>query len=109
MHIGFSIVLLGMILLFNSLNDDSVINNLFKIAGYTYGPILGLFVFAMLTNGRKMHHMAVMANCLAAPILSYVIDKSSADLLGGFQFGFLILLLNGLLTYLGLMLSSSKA
>jgi Na+/proline symporter len=100
-HIGFSIILLTVIIIFNSLSNDSVINELLKIAGYTYGPILGLFVFGMVTK-RQIRDSYVIPICLAAPIVSYLINNNSAELFGGFQFGFLIIALNGFITVLGL-------
>lgn len=106
-HIGFSIVLFFVIIVFNILNNDAVINGLFKAAGYTYGPILGLFTFG-LTNNRSVKDKWVIVIALLAPILSYVIDVNSKEWFNGFTFGFFILALNGLLTYLGLLLISNK-
>lgn len=100
-HIGFSLILLTVILIFDALSNDAVINELFKIAGYTYGPILGLFVFGMFTN-RQLRDKLVIPVCIVAPIVSYFINNNSAELFGGFQFGFLIIALNGLITFLGL-------
>jgi len=106
-HIGFSVLLFFVILIFNILNNDAVINGLFKAAGYTYGPILGLFTFG-LTTKRKVKDKWVIMIALAAPIISYIIDVNSKEWLKGFTFGFFILALNGLLTYLGLLLISKK-
>jgi Na+/proline symporter len=121
-HIGFSVVLLIVIMIFNAWNNDAVIKQLFKAAGYTYGPLLGLFTFGMVTNlkvrevldlnsyswGQKLPSALQRVNlvalvCLLAPILSYLVDTYSANLLYGFEFGFLIIALNGLLTFLGLL------
>ncbi|MEL7159713.1 MAG: sodium:solute symporter, partial [Bacteroidota bacterium] len=89
----------------------AMINSLFKAAGYTYGPLLGLFAFGLFTNlqvretipvgGKQVP--ALLLVCLVAPIISMVVDAYSAELLRGFQFGFLILAFNGLITFLGLM------
>ncbi len=106
-HIGFSVLLFFVIIIFNILNNDAVINGLFKAAGYTYGPILGLFTFG-LTNTRKVNDKWVILVAIAAPILSYIIDVNSKEWLNGFTFGFFLLALNGLLIYLGLMLISKK-
>ncbi len=107
-HIGFSLLLLGIILLFHSLNNEAVINGLFIAAGYTYGPLLGLFTFGLFTN-RKILDKWVVYVCLAAPVLSFLIHYFRAELLWGFEFGFLILAVNGLLTFLGLwMISKPK-
>ena len=109
-HSGFSVLLFAVIMAFQLINDEAVINSLFKAAGYTYGPLLGLFAFGLLTRFRVREHIrlgnttvpALVLVCVASPILSILVDRYSAALLGGFQFGFLILAFNGLLTFLGL-------
>lgn len=105
-HVGFSILLFLVIVIFKSLNDDSVINGLFKAAGYTYGPILGLFSFGIISN-RKIRDKWVWIVVLLSPILSYILDQNSADWFNGLTFGFMILAVNGLLTFLGLLILSS--
>jgi len=105
-HVAFSVILFIVIILFKLLSNDAVIVELFKAAGYTYGPILGLFVFGMFTN-RKIKDNLVIPICIAAPILSYILNKY--ELFIGFNLGFLIILLNGLLTFIGLwMISETK-
>lgn len=106
-HVGFSVLLLITILLFNALNNDAVINSLFKAAGYTYGPLLGLFTFGMLSK-RAIHDKWVIAVCLAAPVLTWIIVEVAATRFH-FNFGFLNLALNGLLTIAGLYLISRPA
>ena len=101
---------------FELINNQAVINDLFKAAGYTYGPLLGLFSFGLLTNFRvretitigNTHVPALILVCLLAPIISIVVDRYSAVLLGGFEFGFLILAFNGLLTFIGLVALSES-
>ena len=105
-HVGFSILLGITILIFNALNDDAVINNLFKAAGYTYGPLLGLFTYGMLTK-KKINDPLVIPVCLMAPILTWVIVDWSLSSFG-FDWGFLNLALNGVLTIIGLMIISKK-
>lgn len=105
-HIGFSILLFLIILLFKSLNNDAIINQLFKIAGYTYGPILGLFSFGMMTKRIIVDQWALVV-CLLAPATAYLLDSNAVAWFGGFEFGFLTLALNGLLTFLGLWIISS--
>lgn len=102
-HVGFAVVLFLVILLFYFINDDSVINSLFKVAALTYGPLLGLFAFGMVTRWA-VRDAWVPVVCVAAALLTYVIDANSAAWLGGFQFGFLTYALNGALTFLGLVL-----
>jgi Na+/proline symporter len=100
-HVAFSAVLFLAILLFNWISNEAVINQLFVAAGYTYGPLLGLFTFGILTR-RQVRDRWVVAVCVAAPVLSFLLNRYSNQLFGGFEFGFLILALNGLLTFLGL-------
>ena len=102
-HVGFSIVLLLTILFFNSLDDSAIISKLFVWAGYTYGPILGMFAYGILTN-LQLRDKYVLPVCLLAPVIAYLINANSATLLGGFQFGHMIILLNGIITFLGLLL-----
>lgn len=104
-HIGFSVILFITIISFNALNNDAVINGLLKAAGYTYGPILGLFAFGIL-NRRKVIDKWVWIVALLSPFLSYILDINSAALFGGLSFGFMILAVNGVITFLGLWLLS---
>lgn len=109
-HLGFSALLFVVILAFRSIGDRAVINSLFKAAGYTYGPLLGLFAFGLFTRLRvrevvqigRFQLPALLLVCLASPILSMIMDAYSVELMAGFSFGFLILAFNGLLTFLGL-------
>ena len=107
-HIGFSLIIFFIILIvYKFFNDRAIINNVFTAAGYTYGPILGLFAFGILTS-RKIADRYVIPIALAAPILTIIIDLNSEALLGGFKFGFMNLALNGFLTFLGLLMISKK-
>ncbi|MDX1940458.1 MAG: sodium:solute symporter [Saprospiraceae bacterium] len=100
-HIGMTLLLFVIIMIFNIINNEAVINGLFKAAGYTYGPLLGLYTFGILTK-RPIKDNLVIPICIAAPIISFFLDRYSAQLFGGFQLGFLILAVNGLLTFIGL-------
>lgn len=102
-HFGFSILLFMVILIFQALNDQSVITAVFVAAGYTYGPLLGLFAFGILTK-YQLKDGLVPIICLLSPILSYLINRNSVEWLWGYKFGFEILILNGLLTFVGLWL-----
>lgn len=106
-HVMFSALLLVVILIFNALHNDAVINLLFKAAGYTYGPLLGLFTFGMLTQ-RQIRDKLVILVCIAAPVLTWIIVDLSLRLLN-FDFGFLNLALNGLLTMWGLWMISTPS
>lgn len=100
-HFGFSILVFFIILAFSSISDESVINDIFRAAGYTYGPLLGLFTFGIATKW-DLKDKLVPYICLAAPLLSFVINENSEAWMGGYKFGFEILMLNGLLTFIGL-------
>lgn len=103
-HIAFSLVMLVVILIFRILNDDSVVNAIFKAAGYTYGPLLGLFSFGMFTR-RAVNDKLVPMICLLSPAVSYIIDSNSS-LWIGYSFGFELIIMNGLITFIGLLLIS---
>lgn len=105
-HLMFSFILMGVILVFRAVNDTSVISALFTVAGYTYGPLLGMFAFGLFTkaaiNDRAMPWIAV-----ASPLLTLLINNYSEMLFGGYRFGFELLLVNGLITFTGMLLISS--
>ena len=106
-HLMFSLLMCGVIILFRELNDDSVINTLFTAVGYTYGPILALFVFGLATR-RQVRQRWVPWVCLISPLFSYFIQSHSEEWFGGYRFGFEILLLNALLCFIGLWLIRPK-
>jgi len=107
-HVMFALLMGGIIIVFEQMNNDAVITKLFDAAGYTYGPLLGLFLFGIGTK-RKLHNFWVLPICLLAPVLSYVLNVKSQAWLGGLQFGFTIIAVNGLITLIGLLLISRKA
>lgn len=101
-HIGFSVVLLIAILIFREINDDSVIAELFTAAGYTYGPLLGLYAFGLFTRWEvKDRWVPVIA--ILSPIVCYIL-KDNSEAWFNYKFGFELLLLNGALTFAGLMI-----
>ncbi len=100
-HMGFSAVLVAVILLFNRYNSGSVVNDLFLASGYTYGPILALFCFAMWFR-RKINPIAVIGICIVSPFISYILNLNSSEWFGGFELGFLILPLNAIIAFLGI-------
>ena len=104
-HIAFSFILAVIIIIFDQINSGSMINDLFTAAGYTYGPILALFCFALWLR-RSIDPYVVIAVCIIAPIISYILDVNSVAWFGGLKFGFLILPLNALITFVGLLLFS---
>jgi len=102
-HISFAVILLLIIIIFREINNDAVINTVFRVAGYTYGPLLGLFAFGLYTK-FPVYDKYVPIACVIAPILSYFLDVNSVKFFNGYKFGFEILLVNGLLTFIGLFL-----
>jgi SSS family transporter len=106
-HILISILLIFVIVAFKYIiKDASVIAKLFVFAGYTYGPLLGLYAFGLFTK-LNVKDVLVPLIAILSPILSYFISVNSLKWFG-FEFGFFILILNGLLTFLGLLLISRK-
>lgn len=107
-HLAFTLLLLIVILAFNTLNNDAVINGLFKVAAYTYGPLLGLYSMGIFTK-ISLRDSYVWIVVLTAPVLSYILDSNSEEWFNGLNFGFFILAINGALTFIGLLLISRKA
>ncbi len=103
-HVGFSLLLLVVMIVFHALADRSVIDALFRAASYTYGPLLGLFAFGLITKKKPVDSWAIPAVCLAAPLVCYLLNSYSNELLGGYNFGYELLVLNGLLVFVGLAL-----
>jgi Na+/proline symporter len=99
-HLGFSALFVVIILILNAVSDSAVISLIFKIAGYTYGPLLGLFMFGLFTD-LKVRDRYVLPVCLAAPVLTFCFEYASKTW-GGFDVGFLTILINGVFAIIGL-------
>jgi Na+/proline symporter len=106
-HIGFSVLLLLVIVIFKLINNDAVINNLFTVAGYTYGPLLGLYAFGLFTK-KAVNDKLVPLICVVSVALCYVLNEFSEQWFGGYKFGFELLIVNGSFTFIGLGLISPK-
>jgi Na+/proline symporter len=104
-HLGFSVLFLLIIVIFKEVNEKSVIDAVLSIAGYTYGPLLGLFSFGLLTKWQVKGILGPVI-CVLAPALSYVLSVHSADWFGGYKIGIEVLIINGLITFVGLLLIS---
>lgn len=104
-HVGFSALLFIVIIIFELVNDQNVITGLFRVAGYTYGPLLGLFAFGMYTK-FIVYDKWIPIICILAPVLSYVLQANSESWFNGYQIGFELLPINGLLTFVGLYILS---
>ena len=107
-HIGFALLYLLVIIMFRPFHNESLIDKIFEIAGYTYGPLLGLYTFGLFVKNRKTNDKFVPIVAISSPIISYVLNLYSKNIFYGYQFGFEILIVNGLLTFIGLMLISKK-
>ena len=90
----FPFILLGVILIFNAINDQSVIKSLFTVAGYTYGPLLGMFSFGLFTK-YKVKDRFVPLVAIISPVICYILNLY-------IPFGFELLILNGIITFFGL-------
>lgn len=106
-HNCFAIIFLACVFFFRATDNGSLIQTLLIVAGYTYGPLLGLFAFGMLTK-RNPRELAVPLICLAAPLLCYLLKTNEKQWLGGYVIGTELLLINAALTFTGLLLCSRK-
>jgi Na+/proline symporter len=105
-HIGFALLFLLLVMVFKWADNPSMIGLILKLAGYTYGPLLGLFAFGILTQ-RVVQDRVVPYIALAAPVICYFIDKYQRVLFGGYEIGLELLIINGAITFAGLGLASS--
>jgi Na+/proline symporter len=108
-HISFSMLMFVVIVIFNSLNDKSVVSMIFRIAGYTYGPLLGLYSFGLFMKKLTVHDKLVPVVCILSPALTYAISTHAAAWLGGYVFDAELILVNGLITFVLLLGISKKA
>jgi Na+/proline symporter len=107
-HVGFSVLMFLVIVVFNAINDDSVVNGIFRVASYTYGPLLGLYSFGLFVKNRGLHDKLVPFICIISPAICYLLNDYSTQLLGGYKFSVELILVNGLITFIGLLLISKK-
>jgi Na+/proline symporter len=107
-HLGFALLFMLLVMLFKALDDPSMIGLILKIAAYTYGPLLGLFAFGMFSQ-RIVRDRWVPAVALAAPLLCWWLDVNQQRLLGGWQIGLELLVLNAGLTFAGLWALSGRS
>jgi Na+/proline symporter len=107
-HLSIAALFFICVLLFSTLNDRAVIDKLFTIAGYTYGPLLGLYSFGLFTR-RIVRDRITPVIAIISPLVCYFLSSNSAALFNGYKFGFELLLLNGLMTFCGLLIFSKRA
>ena len=106
-HLGFSFLFLIIIVIFREINEKSVIDAVLGIAAYTYGPLLGLFSFGIFTK-LQVKDKLVPIVCVLSPVICYVLSIYSPILFDGYRLGLEVLLINGIVTFLGLALISQK-
>lgn len=104
-HVGIAVVFVAFILLFKMINSTSVIDAIYVLCSYTYGPLLGLFAYGLLTR-RGVGDGAVPYVCVASPLLCFALDMA-AQHLWGYRFGYELLMLNGMITFTGLWASKA--
>lgn len=105
-HFGMSVAFVVFILLFHSLNSTSVIDAIYVLCSYTYGPLLGLFAYGLLTRRGVSGHMVPWI-AVASPVICFAVDSLSKTMFG-YTFGYELLMLNGLLTFAGLWITGRK-
>ncbi len=105
-HLVFAVIFLLFVMVFKWVNNPSMIGVILKVAAYTYGPLLGLFAFGMLTK-RSVKDKLVPYIAFASPLICFVIDKFQQKIFGSFEIGLELLIINGLITFIGLYLVSS--
>ena len=108
-HFTMTVIFFLCILIFREINSRSIIDKILDLAGYTYGPLLGLFAFGILTKRSLPNSIIIALIALASPVLCYLLQTNSAAILGGYKIGIEILLVNGTLTFLGLLIISKKS
>ena len=105
-HVGFSVLLLLTIVIFNAINNDAVVSAIFTVASFTYGPLLGLYSFGLFMGGRQVKDKIVPFICLISPAICYYL-KSHSTALFGYTFDNELILVNGLITFIGLFITST--
>lgn len=106
-HISFAVLMLLVILVFEVMNDDAIINTILYLASFTYGPLLGMFFFGIL-NKRKADDKMIPLIAVLAPVICYVLAQNSVGWFGGYKFGYELLGVNALLVYAGMYFFSEK-
>jgi Na+/proline symporter len=106
-HISIALIFLIVIVIFRKINDKAIIDKLFTIAGYTYGPLLGFFSFGLFTKWKVKDGWVPFVAVLS-PVICYMLSANSEQLFNGYKFGYELLILNGLLTFSGLYLLREK-
>lgn len=107
-HIGFSLLMFIVILIFNSLTDQSVVSMIFTVASYTYGPLLGLYAFGLFIKSKTVQDKLVPLVCVIAPLITFWINSNASEWFSGYVFSVEIIIINGIITLIGLLLISKS-
>lgn len=107
-HVSFSLLMFLVIIVFNAINDSSVVSMIFRIASYTYGPLLGLYSFGLFMKNYTVKDKIVPFICVASPLLTLMISLNSSALFGNYVFDSELIIVNGLITFLLLLCISKK-
>jgi Na+/proline symporter len=108
-HIGLSLLMFTVIILFNIVNNAAVVSAIFTVASYTYGPLLGLYGFGLFMKKRTVKDKLVPFICLLSPAICFFLNANSKTLMAGYIFDNELIVVNGLITYIGLLLISKPA
>lgn len=108
-HLGFSALMFGTILIIYMLNNNAVVSLIFKVAAFTYGPLLGLYAFGLFAKTKAVRDKYVPWVCILSPVITYIIVETSPFWLGNYEFAEELIIINGGLTFLGLWLISKPA
>jgi hypothetical protein len=108
-HLTFAVIFFLCVAIFKWIDNKSLIDIILKIAGYTYGPLLGLFSFGLFTKRLLPESAVVPVVCLITPAICYYLSEKAPEWFNGFQIGIELLILNGLLTFIGLLFISKKS
>lgn len=106
-HLTFAAIFLVFVMIYKLIDSKSMIGIILKVAAYTYGPLLGLFTFGILTK-LQVRDKFVPIVCIAAPVICFGLDKYQKLIFGEFEVGLELLIINGLITFVGLLLLSKK-
>jgi Na+/proline symporter len=108
-HVAFSFLMFLVILFFNAINDSSVVGMIFRVASYTYGPLLGLYCFGLFVKSKTVKDKLVPLICLLSPAITFLVSEHSKTLFFGYVFDNELIIINGLITFIGLLLISKNA
>ncbi|MEP6676347.1 MAG: sodium:solute symporter [Ferruginibacter sp.] len=108
-HFTMAFVFMLLIFMFKWIGSRSIIDKILDLAGYTYGPLLGLFTFGIFTKRVLANTYLITLICIASPLLCYLLSVNSAKWFGGYNIGIELLIINGFLTFLGLLMISKKS